>query len=754
MIKVDRHTIIQVLGSLMNKPDYLSDTDKYRLEYSDFPYTLDKFIFSAISNLYHEGEGANKIKAIDIVNYLHNNPTADSVLKKENGEVFLQDCETQGEPQNFNYYYNKLKKINLIKEIQQSSGRDMSDIYCDDFLNPNYNKINEAFEKMSISDILNHLKLEVGNYEKKYAFNTDIEESCAVDGINELISDLKHAPEVGCQLQGEIFNTITRGGRKGKMYLRSAGSGVGKAIPNYTKIPTTVGWKRVDEIQVGDCLFDKNGKPTKVLGVYPQSEKKKIYKVYFKSGRVAECCNEHLWSCYNNNDNKNPNKLFTKTLQEILDDPKGLQNSEGTYRWSIPISEPVAFSTKDLSIDPYVMGLILGDGSFRYTPRQKTFTFSSEDEELVIAIKEKMGYSLYKKNSQFNYNWIFELASPTENHKNVFVEDILKDYPDLWQAENEDKFIPQEYLIGDISQRYNLLCGLLDTDGNIDNKGRVSYTTTSQQLRDNIITLCESLGMTCSYSIDKRQKHSVGECYDIHIYAKKQIKNQIFKLSRKVKIANEYIKNNKREERQDRDSIVNIEETNKYTDMTCFYVDNEEHLFLMNNFICTHNTRNMIGDACNIAYPIRFDTKENKWIETGSDEKVLYVMTEQDPAEIQTMILAYLTGYNEDMFLCGNYGEKELVRIKQAVSIMEKYKDNMLFARLPDPSSAVVKNLFRRYNIQYGVENFFYDYIFSSPAMLNEYRDLKVQEHVCLRLFTTTLKNLAIELDAFIMTST
>ena len=129
-------------------------------------------------------------------------------------------------------------------------------------------------------------------------------------------------------------------------------------------------------------------------------------------------------------------------------------------------------------------------------------------------------------------------------------------------------------------------------------------------------------------------------------------------------------------------------------------------------------------------------------------------MTEQDPEEIKTMVLSYLTGYNEEIFLYGTYGEKEMPRIKVAVEIMKKFKDNLLFARIPDPCSSVVKNLFRKYSIQFGVNVFFYDYIFSSPAMLNEYRDLGLQEHVCLRLFTTALKNLAIELNAFIMTST
>ena len=165
-------------------------------------------------------------------------------------------------------------------------------------------------------------------------------------------------------------------------------------------------------------------------------------------------------------------------------------------------------------------------------------------------------------------------------------------------------------------------------------------------------------------------------------------------------------------------------------------------------------TRSMVGDACNIAYPIRYEPKYGKWIAIGEPEKVLYVMTEQEPAEIQTMILAYLTGINEEVFLYGTFKEEHMERINKAIKIMEDYKDYFLTAQIPDPCESIVKNLFRRYNLQYGVENFFYDYIFSSPAMLNEYRDLGVQEHVCLRLFTTVLKNLATELNSFILTST
>lgn len=165
-------------------------------------------------------------------------------------------------------------------------------------------------------------------------------------------------------------------------------------------------------------------------------------------------------------------------------------------------------------------------------------------------------------------------------------------------------------------------------------------------------------------------------------------------------------------------------------------------------------SRTMVGDACSIAYPIRYEPKYGKWISTGTPEKVLYVMTEQEMVEIQTMILAYLTGLNEEVFLYGTFSEEHLDRIEKAIKIMEDYDDYLLCAQIPDPCSSVVKNLFREYNFQFGVENFFYDYIFSSPAMLNEYRDLAIREDVALRLFTTSLKNLAVELDAFILTAT
>ena len=390
MITVDRRTIIQILGSLMLKPSLLNDVDKFQLVPQDFQQPLDRYTFSAIYNLY--ASGAEKIHAVDIETYLQHNELAKDLIEKENGVTFFQDCETYSDPNNFNYYYTRLKKFVLLREIQKT-GKDISNFYCEDPLNPNYQEINQKFETMKPSDIVNVLKGEVANLEDRYSTQSVVEEGKASDGIRELLKDLKAKPEVGLPFQGDIFNTITRGARKGKLYLRSAATGVGKS-------------------------------------------------------------------------------------------------------------------------------------------------------------------------------------------------------------------------------------------------------------------------------------------------------------------------------------------------------------------------RSMVGDACNMAYPIRYEPKYGKWVTTGEPEKILYIMTEQDMSEIRTMILAYLTGLNEEIFLYGDFKEEYVDRINKAIDIMEKYEDYFLMARIPDPCPSVVTNLLRKYNFQHNVENFYYDYVFSSPAMLNEYRDLKLREDVVLRLFTTNLKNLAVELDSFIMTAT
>lgn len=704
----EKNVTLQIFGSLLKNSSILDRTDKYSLTANDFSSPFEKRLFAVIFNLH--SSGARSIGITDIENYLKDTPSTFAIWEREKGADYLLDAEDLSDEENFDYYYKKLKKINLLKALRRA-GYDISEFYVEDPLNPRYQEINEKFDSLTTTDITNSFRKKLNKIESDVGLNKENKTSFANYNARKLIEDLKVLPDTGPRLQGKFFNTIVRGARRGKFFLRSSGSGMGKALPNYTKIPTPTGWKRVDEIQVGDYLFDRLGRPTKVLAVFPQPQQKQIYKVVFKSGRIAECCDEHLWSFYDNYSKKR-NVLHTKTLKEIMNDPRWLADRPG-FRYSIPLNQPVQYGGKKYSIDPYVMGLILGDGSFRYDKSQKAFSFSSN------------------------------------------VEDILNNYPELWQAKSEDKFIPQEYLMGSVEQRFDLLAGLLDTDGSIDAKGRISFTTISSKMRDGVIELCESLGMICTYSTDKRStKYTTGECYNLHIQTSKENTIKMFKLTRKLEKAEQYYKNNKRTESRDRDAIVEIIPTNAFTDMTCFLVDNDEHLFLMNNFICTHNTRRSIGDACYLSYPIRYNTQTQEWSWDGGTEKTLIIVTEQEEDEIQTMILAYLSGVNEDNILFSTYEEGEEERIQKALQIMDIYQDNLRICRMPNPNIEQIQQVIRAEVLENDVGYIFYDYIFLNPALLNEFRDLKMADHQVLGMMSAALKDLAVELNVFIFSST
>lgn len=165
-------------------------------------------------------------------------------------------------------------------------------------------------------------------------------------------------------------------------------------------------------------------------------------------------------------------------------------------------------------------------------------------------------------------------------------------------------------------------------------------------------------------------------------------------------------------------------------------------------------SRLSLGDACGLAFPLRYDRLKKKWIRTGFTETVLYITTEISVDELQTMVWSYLTDINEEKILFNQCDTEEKERIAEAIRIVKKYKDNFRWEHLPDPTvesvTAVIRNQVRNNN----VTHVFYDYIFSSPSLLREFEGQKIREDVVLGLLSTKLKDLANELNIFLMTGT
>ena len=373
----------------MKKPDLLVDSDKYFLLPEDFQTSFERNIFSAIFNLHQNG--ATRINSVDVDNYLKNIPGAYNIFQKDNGIEYLNDCEELSSIANFDYYYNKLKKLNCLRDLKKM-GFSVDKIYSEE-ISEEAKKINERFETLTISDIIEICKKGISGIENKYNSKYTNTDCRAGDDIDELIEQFKISPEVGANLPGDIFNTIVRGARKGKFYLKSAASGAGK-------------------------------------------------------------------------------------------------------------------------------------------------------------------------------------------------------------------------------------------------------------------------------------------------------------------------------------------------------------------------TRGLVGDACALAFPIRYDSTTCRWEQHGDNQKILYIVTEQDDSEIKSLILSYLSDVNEEKILYNTCTLDESIRIMQAAQIMKQYTDNFYIVKLSDPSITEIKAKVRKYYFEENIEALFYDYIFSSPGILNEFRDLKIREDVVLNMLSTSIKDLASDLGIFAESAT
>lgn len=221
----DKNVTRQVLGCLMHRPQYLSEVDKYYLLPGDFSSRFEKYIFIAIDGLYRSG--ATSINPVDIVNYLESDDAAKSTLEQFNGIEYLQDILELSAPENYNYYYNKLKKLNLLRDLKKG-GFDTSEFYCEDLTDKRAEEINSAFERLTTKDITARVKQKLLHLESAYAQSDEIVVESMADGFDELIDSMAENVEIGRPLQGSIYTQVINGALKGTLTIRSGSSGLGK----------------------------------------------------------------------------------------------------------------------------------------------------------------------------------------------------------------------------------------------------------------------------------------------------------------------------------------------------------------------------------------------------------------------------------------------------------------------------------------------------------------------------------------------
>jgi phosphate starvation-inducible protein PhoH and related proteins len=263
----------------------------------------------------------------------------------------------------------------------------------------------------------------------------------------------------------------------------------GRAQPVFTKVLTPKGFRPIGELQLGDLVIGSHGHPIEVLGVYPQGFKE-IYRVYTQDGASTLASGDHLWSVYthpNRRRGKPPRVLQTKEMIGNL-------RPAHQHRYELPLlSAPVQFESKPVPLDPYALGLLLGDGCLTGTT---TPSYATCDAELAEALGRLIPGIKIRRKSEIDY--VLNRASRAggaaiENP----VTGVMRRLG-LAGCKSHTKFIPRDYLFNSSDVRLAVLQGLLDSDGGPVTQQericRIELVTCSDRLRDDVAFLVQSLG--------------------------------------------------------------------------------------------------------------------------------------------------------------------------------------------------------------------------------------------------------------------
>lgn len=413
-------------------------------------------------------------------------------------------------------------------------------------------------------------------------------------------------------------------------YMVLASSGSGKALVNGSKVQTPEGPINIEDLKIGDKVFDTQGKIQMVEGVYPQG-KKQVYEVEFSDGTVVRCNDEHLWT-YQTASLRARGKFETNTLRYIMDNIPLQIDGSGYMKNNlfVPMTDPVSYSEKEVPLNPYLLGALIGDGYLR----QRGQSFSNPEEDVLSKVNYylgKIGYEL--RHEDKNDYGIRMISLKSERHKKQYFSQALEELGLLGKNSHE-KFIPRIYLESSVQQRLELLKGLIDTDASCEGSS-YEYTTSSESLARDVVELVQSLGMTATVGVKESPTYTykgerlIGKpSYRLRIKTSEKIE--------KIHSSEKHEEKWKKGQSSARRWVVAIRETEVEEEMTCISVSSEDRLFLTEGFVPTHNTRTL---TARIEYLIHMGVKPYEIVGISFTKKASNEIKERMAARIGEIAL-------------------------------------------------------------------------------------------------------------------
>ena len=367
-----------------------------------------------------------------------------------------------------------------------------------------------------------------------------------------------------------IANWLANGGcvhkdQKDPQLLTLGGfAGSGKALALNTPIPTPSGWTTMGNLKPGDEVFSDDGNVCNVIATSKIMHNHTCYQLTFSDGTKIIADKDHLWRTDECLDRWSDKPGSQKTTEQIFKTQKFRKNTNH----SINACQPINTIRKKLPINPYLLGIWLGDGS------KAGARITTADITIVKSFEK---YYNIKKIKGNNYDW--GISSRTNNNENSLLIQLRK----LNLLKN--KHIPILYLRSSKKQRLELLRGLMDSDGTVNKRtGMPSFCSTNKKLATDVLELIRSLGLIpyITKSLAKFNKKVISDKWIINFSSR----FNVFKLIRKKQIQ----KTKNFRAVYGRRYITNVKKV-KSVPVKCICVDAPSKMFLCSKaFIPTHNS--------------------------------------------------------------------------------------------------------------------------------------------------------------------
>lgn len=369
--------------------------------------------------------------------------------------------------------------------------------------------------------------------------------------------------------------------RKGRAAI-FADCGLGKGQPENSLVLTPTGWRAIGNLVVGDKVIASDGKSANVTGIYHKPIQN-TYRIHFSDGCSFVVDDDHLHICRTNNDKQRDKSWRIMSTAELRRCGNIRYGKNGKSRnYDIPIVGDVVFESSPLAIKPYLLGVLLGDGYLN-----GNVSMSSADDELLDRARAELPEGVWLKHKS-RYDWRI-MTGNTGNQKHPFRQ-ALKDLG-LLGLLSDQKFVPREYLFASISDRLDLLRGLMDTDGYIMQCGTCQFYSTSESLANAVVHLVRSLGGIPTRS-SKQTSCNGKQGKPCHMVTFSLARHNPFYLGRKAMRWNPSPRDNGR-------WIDRIEFEAKQKTI-CISADSPDQSYVTENFIVTHNTPMQLTWAENV----------------------------------------------------------------------------------------------------------------------------------------------------------